>query len=110
MDAAARGLDRETPLLTARQLFFEGGDPELGERIIHLLREAGASPDARDGLGYTALITAAVNDKPRLARLMLSLGADPHIQCEDDKTALAWARELGHREIEEILVEHGARF
>lgn len=109
VDVAAAGVNLETPLLAARQPFFEGGDPELGEHIIRMLHRAGASVDAQDGKGYTLLMTAAVNDKPNLARLMLWLGAEPHVRLGDGATALTLARELGNREIEQILLEGGAR-
>ena len=69
----------------------------------------GAAVDAPDASGYTVLITAAVNDKRRMAQLMLFLGADPHVRTRDGMTALAWAKELGHPEIEAMLLEGGAR-
>ena len=109
VDAAAAGANGETPLIAARQLFFEGGDPEHGARVMRILHGAGASVNARDDLGYTVLTTAAVNDKPALARLMLALGADPDVRTPDGRTALAWARELKHREIERLLLAHGAK-
>ena len=103
---AARG---ETPLLSARGLFFEGRDQNRAGRILRLLINAGARVDAQDDMGYSALITAAVNNKPRLARRMLGVGADPHTRTSDGMTALAWARDLGHREIESLLLAAGAR-
>lgn len=109
VNAVATDADRETPLLAARQLFFEGGDHDRAERIVRLLHAAGASVNAQDTDGYTALITAAGNDKTRLTQLMLSLGADPHLKTNDGMTALAWARELGHSEVEAILLKAGAR-
>jgi ankyrin repeat protein len=108
VNAVASGLNMETPLLAARQLFFEGGNPDKGEQIIRRLHKAGASLDAQDDLGYTVLISAALNNKIRLARFMLSMGADPHIRTTDGKTALDWARELHHIEIERVLLDHGA--
>jgi len=108
VNAVAIGSNKETPLLAARQLFFEGGDPNRGERIIRLLSQAGAFLDAQDELGYTVLMTAVVNNKPRLAQLILSLGADPHVQTEEGKTALDWARELGRDKLERMLLQYKA--
>lgn len=109
INAVVTGANRETPLLAARQLFFEGGDHDRAKRIIRLLYKSGASINAQDADGYTALITAAVNNKLELAQLMLFLKAEPHIRTIDGMTALAWARELGHSKIEEMLLTAGAR-
>jgi ankyrin repeat protein len=105
----AAGANGETPLLAARQLFFEGGDPDRAERIVRRLHRAGADVNARDAAGYTALITGAVNAKPNLVRLMLELGANPYVRSADGVTALGWARRLGQREVVEVLERAGVR-
>jgi len=104
VDAVSRGRQRETPLLAARQLFFEGRDPAVAARVVRLLAHAGADLDARDGAGYTVLITAAVNNKPELARLMLALGADASVAGAGDRTALEWAQHLGNNKVAEVLI------
>jgi ankyrin repeat protein len=108
--AVAAGSNNETPLLTARELFFEGRDPGRGEWIIRMLAHAGANLDAQDEMGYTILMTATVNNKPHLAQLALSLGADSDIKNMEGKTALSLARELGREEIEEILLDNKASY
>lgn len=109
VNSAATGNGLETPLLAARQLFFEGRDPTRAERIIRMLVYAGADLNAQDDMGYTVLMTAAVNNKPRLAQLMVDLGANVDVRSSDGKTALDWARQLGSKEVEQVLLEAGAR-
>jgi ankyrin repeat protein len=108
-DAFAPGANGETPLLAARELFFEGHNEQKGQRVIRILQRAGASVDAQDNAGYTALITAALNDKPALVRLMVDLGAALELRTRDGMTALSWARALGHRNVEALLLDAGAR-
>lgn len=98
----------ETPLLTARELFFEGRDQTRAEAVMALLLRAGADVNARDDSGYTLLMTAAVNDKPRLARLALNNGADPSLACNDGKTPLERAQEFGHAEIAAMISQASA--
>ena len=52
-----------------------------------LLLEAGADPDARQQLGYTALHAAAQHDDDALAALLLRHGADPGLRNEQGATA-----------------------
>ncbi|HZB74883.1 MAG TPA: ankyrin repeat domain-containing protein [Solirubrobacteraceae bacterium] len=52
-----------------------------------LLLDAGAEPDARQQLGYTALHAAAQNDDEALAVLLLRHGADPSLRNEQGATA-----------------------
>jgi ankyrin repeat protein len=108
-NAVAVGDDRETPLLAARELFFEGRDAARAARIVRLLAAAGADVNAQDEIGYTMLTTASVNRKPAMAKLALDLGADPGLRTADGSTALGLARSLDYAEIERMLVEAGAR-
>jgi ankyrin repeat protein len=99
----ATGRNGDTPLLTARQWFFEGRDRAMGARVIRLLVQNGAKVNAADHTGYTMLMIAAVNNKPDLLKLMLSLGADPRLQNREGLTALDYARSLKFTEIERLL-------
>lgn len=101
--------DGETPLLAARELFFEGRDQARAEAVMALLLRAGADVNAQDDSGYTLLMTAAVNDKPRLARLALDHGADPSLTCNDGKTPLLRAQEFGHTEIATMISQASAQ-
>ncbi len=102
VDAVAEGWSSETPLLSARQLFIEG-EPEIATQVLRLLAAHGADVNAADDLGYTLLHTAAVNDKPALARLALELGVDPEKRSRDGTKALEYARETDHTDIMAIL-------
>jgi hypothetical protein len=108
VNAVAYGMNRETPLLMARQLFFEDGNPAKAERIVRLLYEAGASINARDADGYTLLLSAVVNNKPAMTRLLLDLHADVDLRSPDGLTPLTYARQLGYLQIEQMLRQRGA--
>ena len=60
-----------------------------------LLLDAGADPDARQQLGYTALHAAAHHDDEAMAALLLRHGADPSLRNEQgaDARGIARARE-----------------
>ena len=61
-----------------------------------LLLDRGADPNARQQVGYTALMGAAGSGREDLVALLLEHGADPTLVSEDGKTAAALAREHGH--------------
>ena len=53
--------------------------------------DAGASPNYRDGIGYTAMHYAALNGHSRLIRFLASRGADPNMRSKQGCTALVIA-------------------
>lgn len=63
-------------------------------RVTDLLR-AGASPDARDATGRTALTWAAVGDHVGVARALIAAGADPDPQDRNRNNALLVTGETG---------------
>jgi uncharacterized protein len=75
--------------------------------IVHLLLEAGADANARQGGGFTALQAAAQNGDPDMARDLLDHGADPSAATDDGRTALSIAEEQGHEEVAALLRESG---
>lgn len=109
VNAIARGQENETLMLAARELFFEGRDGAVAERIMRTLAAEGADLDAQEVMGYTVLITSAVNNKPELTRLMVDLGANVDVRSADGLTALGWARRMGHTEVERVLIQAGAK-
>jgi ankyrin repeat protein len=56
--------------------------------------------------GRTALMAAAVNDRPELVRLLLAHGADPALREPEGTRALDWACQRGHQGIAELLLAH----
>ncbi|MFH1267695.1 MAG: ankyrin repeat domain-containing protein [Planctomycetota bacterium] len=103
VNAVAKGRSSRTPLLAGRILMIESDDPGNGARILRMLAAAGADVNARDDLGYTLLMSAAVNDKPDLARLALELGADPRIKSKDGWTAMEYAVDVGSIDVANLL-------
>jgi ankyrin repeat protein len=105
----AAGRDEETPLLAAKIWFFEGRDAAVGIGLMRLLASRGADVNAADRSGSTLLMTAAVNRKLALAKLMLELRADAARRSKDGHTALAYAEELGAHDIARLLRAAGVR-
>ncbi len=54
--------------------------------IVALLLDHGATPDARQHGGWTALHAAAMNGDVQMARALLKHGADPDLAADDGQT------------------------
>lgn len=94
----------ETPLLMTRYLFIERGDFRKAAHIVRILYLSGASVDAQDADGYTLLLTAVVNNRPRMVRFLLALGADTGVKSVEGKTAVDYARALGYDDIADMIL------
>ena len=103
INAVAHGWNGETPLLSASQLFFEGGEFDHAEQVIRLLKNHGADINAADNYGYTLLMIGVTNKKAKMVKLMLKLGARTDPRNNDGLTALDLARSLKFTEIISLL-------
>ena len=68
----------------------------------------GASPDARNRVGETALIIALKNDQPALAGIMIDAGTDVNLAAVNGVTPLMAAAHAGQTEIVRMLLAKGA--
>jgi ankyrin repeat protein len=59
------------------------GRADLVKRVLR----AGADPNARQQMGYTALHAAAAHDNVEMAQALLDAGADPSLKSDDGQTA-----------------------
>jgi ankyrin repeat protein len=55
--------------------------------LVKLVLRAGADPNARQQMGYTALHAAAAHDNVEMAQALLDAGADPSLRSDDGQSA-----------------------
>jgi hypothetical protein len=72
-------------------------------RVVQVLLEHGASPNARGEGGGTALHSAAANEDATIVSLLLARGADPLAPRDDGQTPVDLARAAGHNEVASLL-------
>jgi ankyrin repeat protein len=74
-----------------------------------LLLKSGADVNARDSAAGSSALTEAVRkgDAEVLA-LLLNAGADPGVPMGDGRAPVCYARALGNKQIEQLLVSAGA--
>jgi ankyrin repeat protein len=112
VDGLRAELDRFPDLVAAKGT---NGNDLLGmagatcdERLVALLLERGADPNAANAHGWTPLHQAGYSGLPALARMLLDAGARPDLSARGDGgTPLVVALFWGHRETAELLAEHG---
>jgi ankyrin repeat protein len=73
--------------------------------IVQLLLDRGADPNARQQIGYTALMGAAGAGRDDMVSLHRAHGADPTLRTDDGKSASEIAREHGHAALAERLLK-----
>ena len=72
--------------------------------LVRLLIERGADVDRQErDAGWSALIWAAKDGRRNSVAILLSQGANPHLQDVNGRNARDWARENGHKDILELL-------
>ena len=54
--------------------------------LVKMVLRAGADPNARQMMGYTALHAAAAHDNVEMAKALLDAGADPALKNDDGQT------------------------
>lgn len=78
------------------------------EKLVKLLLEHGADPDAKNLSGYTLLSEAIFRNNDSIAELLLDKGADPNIKYLYGRTSLMEAVELNNNYIALQLLENDA--
>jgi hypothetical protein len=91
---------------TSAELFAavkSGDTAKVGQSLA-----AGADPNARRQVGLTPLISAALEGRADIAKLLVDKGADVNAKSDKGLTALMVAAVKGHREVTQLLLGKGA--
>ena len=75
---------------------------------VEALLKKGISPDAKDGLGMSALHHAVRINDQKLVGILLEKGADPNVFNRVGQTPLTIAARFGYADIVGLLIEKGA--
>ncbi len=92
VDAVSENPQRNQPLHAAMAL-------ARNAETVELLLNEGASPNAVQAGGFTALFSAATANRKDLAEMLVARGAHAHHRTDAGKTAADFARERGHEEL-----------
>ena len=80
------------------------------EEVVVVLLDAGANIDFREQqTGATALTDAIRKGHVKVARILISRGADVNVRLKDGNSPLSWARIGGYTEVEKLLLKAGAK-
>ncbi|NOY61603.1 MAG: hypothetical protein GXP10_00370, partial [Gammaproteobacteria bacterium] len=78
------------------------------ERVVRTLLDQGASVNARDNAGNTALMGAAGEGREKIIKLLLRRGASVGAKNKNGDTALKFAAEKGHLPVMNLLLSAGS--
>ncbi len=109
-DVASEAEDTAADEVDLDEYVSKGQSLVLAARFgqIERLRDQGATIDARDELGYTALIAAAGEPRLDVLELIIGQGADVDARTDDGTTALMMAAAKGYPENVDRLLAAGA--
>ncbi len=95
--------------LDSTALLLAAAEQGINQRdVIGYLARHGANLEARNSRGDTALLMAIRQGNHKLAKHLVSFGADVTVTDASGKTALAIAKSLGLRDIAQLLRRNGA--
>jgi ankyrin repeat protein len=77
--------------------------------LVKSLIAAGVDMNAKNNVGYTALIFASQQGHVEVVRALLAAKADMNAKDNDDMTALIRASQGGHDEVVKLLRQAGAK-
>jgi len=89
-------------------LMATAASPDAPIEIGKLLLEKGAKVNAKDWLGWTALMYASYYGQTELAKLLMNKGAEVNAKSNTGWTPLMYAAYTGQIEIGKLLIENGA--
>lgn len=75
---------------------------------VKICIKSGASVNAKDNQGNTALMHTIKKGNKDMAELLIKAGANVNAKGDGDGTALIWAASRGYKDIAELLIKSGA--
>jgi ankyrin repeat protein len=72
-------------------------------KLLQMLLDKGANPNARNKLGGTALMWTGTYGQEEAARLLLKKGADPTLKDHNGITASGWAAKNHNDDVAQLL-------
>ncbi len=102
------GADPNATIYDGTNVFDYALVPKNAKEVIALLFESGLPIEARDGVGATPLMLAALSGEEDIVRYLLECGADIHAVDADKQTPLMYAVEWESLEVAQLLLERGA--
>ena len=73
-----------------------------------ILLDSGADVNAKDNIGWTALLCAAFSNQTETVRALVAKGAEVNARDAEGRSALFWASFSGHADVVRVLLDHGA--
>ena len=87
-------LEKSPPIIKALSKPGPDANRKALRDVVKVLLNAGADPNARDKIGNTALMYAAIGNKnPKAIKALLDAGADPKLTNKNGKTALDYVKD-----------------
>ena len=103
--ASSRGHTAVAALLRNARFFHAALDGDVG--LLSELLDAGADVNAQHTDGWTAMMTAALCNRPEVVAALLRRGADANLQNDAGWTALLIAERKGHARVAALLRRSG---
>lgn len=84
-----------------------GKNVNIVKKIHKLLPNTDFNDQSLEDDGETLIMVAASNNRIEIVKYLLTQGANPNLVAKKDASALSYACERGHTEMQQLLISHG---
>lgn len=84
-----------------------GKNVNIVKKIHQLLPNTDFNDQSLEDDGETLIMVAASNNRIEIVQYLLAQGANPNLVAKKDASALSYACERGHTEMQQLLISHG---